>query len=102
MGLTSAVLPCGWLYTFVAAAAGRGDAGEGALLMSAFWLGTLPMLVGLGGLVQLLSDRLRRYLPQVSTLVLLALGLGTLALRQPRANSLDTSHQDSSRTHSCH
>ena len=34
VGLLTALLPCGWLYVFVATAAGTGSAGSGALVMS--------------------------------------------------------------------
>lgn len=83
LGLTSALLPCGWLYTFVIAAAGRGTPLAGATLMTAFWLGTLPMLVGLGSVARLLSNRFAGSLPRLGTLLLLLLGLGTLLYRQP-------------------
>jgi len=50
MGLLSVLLPCGWLYAFVAVAVGTGSSVAGALVMTAFWLGTIPalMFVGLG------------------------------------------------------
>jgi sulfite exporter TauE/SafE len=102
LGLTSAILPCGWLYAFVTAAAGQGDPARGALLMSAFWLGTLPMLVGLGSLVSLLGSQARQYLPRVSIVILLTLGLGTIAVRYPRAHSGHDSSPQSPPPHSCH
>lgn len=101
LGLTSALLPCGWLYTFVVAAAGRGSPVSGATLMTAFWLGTLPMLVGLGGIARLLSAKFSRSLPQLSTLLLLLLGLGTLVYRNPL--DLHPSHPASGdHPRSCH
>lgn len=102
LGLTSAVLPCGWLYAFVTAAAGQGAPGAGALLMGAFWLGTLPMLIGLGGLVSLLGGKAQRMLPQLSLIVLLALGLGTIAFRQPGGRSDMPAAGDAASPHSCH
>lgn len=45
LGISSGFLPCGWLYTFVIAAAGQGTALSGALIMSAFWVGTIPVLL---------------------------------------------------------
>lgn len=48
MGLLSVMLPCGWLYAFVAVAAGTGSPVEGALVMAAFWVGTVPALVIVG------------------------------------------------------
>ncbi|MBY0396942.1 MAG: sulfite exporter TauE/SafE family protein, partial [Thermoleophilia bacterium] len=48
IGLLTTLLPCGWLYAFVVTAAGTGHALAGALVMAVFWLGTLPMMVGVG------------------------------------------------------
>ncbi len=83
LGVTSAVLPCGWLYTFVAAAAGQGAPASGAAVMAAFWLGTIPMLVGVGSIMSLLGAKARRWLPHSSAVVLLVLGLSTIVLRKP-------------------
>jgi sulfite exporter TauE/SafE len=78
LGLSTTLLPCGWLYAFVAVAATTGSAASGAWLMSAFWLGSLPMLLGLGVSVQLLTRRFARYLPRVRSVVLLGAGLAAL------------------------
>lgn len=43
-GLISTWLPCGWLYVFAIAAAGAGGMLWGMVLMTAFWIGTLPLL----------------------------------------------------------
>ncbi len=43
-GLTSTLLPCGWLYLFVLAAAAAPDAVMTIATMVAFWVGTLPLL----------------------------------------------------------
>jgi sulfite exporter TauE/SafE len=43
-GLISTWLPCGWLYVFAIAAAGAGGVAWGMVLMTAFWIGTLPLL----------------------------------------------------------
>lgn len=75
LGLASTLLPCGWLYAFAVTAAGTASAGWGAAVMAAFWLGTLPMLVGLGAVVQQLSGPLRRHLPALSAVALVVVGL---------------------------
>ncbi len=51
IGLLTTLLPCGWLYVFVAAAAGTGSPLDGALVMTAFWAGTVPMHGGPGARV---------------------------------------------------
>ncbi len=43
-GLTSTLLPCGWLYLFVLAAAAAPNAAMTLAMMVAFWVGTLPLL----------------------------------------------------------
>jgi uncharacterized protein len=43
-GLTSTLLPCGWLYLFVLAAAAAPNALMSIAMMTAFWIGTLPLL----------------------------------------------------------
>lgn len=44
LGLMSAFLPCGWLYSYVLAAAATQSAKTGALVMVLFWIGGLPAL----------------------------------------------------------
>ncbi|MDX2273656.1 MAG: sulfite exporter TauE/SafE family protein [Cyanobacteriota bacterium] len=48
LGLLWGGIPCGFLYVAQIKAAESGTAGEGALTMLAFGLGTLPVMVGLG------------------------------------------------------
>ncbi|KYG64136.1 hypothetical protein AZI86_13180 [Bdellovibrio bacteriovorus] len=43
-GLLTALLPCGWLYTYVLAAMASGSIWSGVLVMTLFWLGGLPVL----------------------------------------------------------
>ena len=43
-GLTSTLLPCGWLYLFVLASASAPSAIMSIAMMTAFWVGTLPLL----------------------------------------------------------
>jgi uncharacterized protein len=78
LGLLSTLLPCGWLYAFAITAAGTGDPIQGALVMAFFWLGTLPVLIGLGLSVQLLAGPLRRHLPTLSAVLLILVGLLTV------------------------
>ena len=48
IGLITTMLPCGWLYAFVAIAGGTGSAWGGAGVMAFFWLGTVPALSAIG------------------------------------------------------
>lgn len=101
LGLTTAALPCGWLYGFVATAAGQGSALRGAALMAGFALGAVPMLVGIGGIVRRMSATVRRLIPRLSAVVLLMLGLTTLLLRAPSSLAHSASHGQQG-SHSCH
>jgi sulfite exporter TauE/SafE len=79
LGLVSALLPCGWLYAFVATAAGTGRPLDGAIAMAAFWAGTVPLLAGLGAAVQWAAGPFRQRLPVVTSILLVAVGLWTIA-----------------------
>lgn len=78
LGIGTALLPCGWLYAFVATAAGTASAFLGALVMAVFWAGTLPAMLAFGEAVRALSGPLRRHVPAVCALVLVVLGLLTV------------------------
>jgi hypothetical protein len=49
--------------------------------MFAFWLGTVPAMVGLLRVTAPLIARLRARMPAVTAIALIAVGVGTLALR---------------------
>lgn len=56
MGFLSVFLPCGWLYSFVLVAIATGSFFKGAVVLTVFWAGTLPALIGGGyGLTWLYS-----------------------------------------------
>lgn len=78
IGLATGLMPCGWLYAFVVAAAGSASVPAGAALMTLFWLGTVPMMAGLGIGLRTLTGPLRRHIPLVSALVLIVVGLATV------------------------
>jgi sulfite exporter TauE/SafE len=89
LGLASALLPCGWLYAFVVLAAGTGSATAGAALLLAFWLGTVPALLGLGVGLNRLSASVRARLPRVSVALVLAVCVLNIASRWPPASALE-------------
>lgn len=80
-GLLTTMLPCGWLYVFVVAAAGTGSMLQGMFLMSVFWLGTVPALVAIGIGAQRLVGPMARRLPAVGATVIMIMGLLALAGR---------------------
>lgn len=81
LGLLTTLLPCGWLYAFVAVAGGTASATGGMLVMAAFWLGTVPIMAGMGLLAQRALDPFRRRRPVVTATVLVVLGLLTMTGR---------------------
>ncbi len=80
-GLLTALLPCGWLYLFALLAAGTGSALAGGLVMSAFWLGSVPALVALVSGLQFLSSRFRQLIPAAAALLMIAAGITTTSGR---------------------
>jgi hypothetical protein len=81
LGGASALLPCGFLYTFALAAAGTGSPVAGALVMGSLWLGNLPALLGFGLVIGGALSRLRRHIPLLSAGTVFVLGLLTLNSR---------------------
>lgn len=52
LGLLTAFLPCGWLHLYVVAAVLSQSRMTGALILFAFWLGTVPALLVSSGIVR--------------------------------------------------
>lgn len=77
-GLLTTLLPCGWLYAFAITAAGTGSPSAGALVMAAFWTGTLPVMLSLGVGLQRLAGPLRTRMPAITALLLVLVGIYTI------------------------
>lgn len=78
IGLLTPLLPCGWLYAFVATAAGTGNALTGAATMAAFWLGTLPFMTALTIGMRRITGPMAAKLPVASAIALIVVGLVTV------------------------
>jgi hypothetical protein len=78
LGLVTTLLPCGFLYAYVAVAAGTGSIARGTLAMVAFWLGTLPVMATVGLLARSALGPLQRRLPALSAAALMVVGLLTI------------------------
>jgi hypothetical protein len=78
-GLLTTLLPCGWLYAFVATAGGTGRVRDAVLVMLFFWIGTLPMMAAVGAGAQRLFGTFQRRLPLVGAVAALVLGLLSIA-----------------------
>jgi len=98
VGLLSGVLPCGWLWAFVVTAAGTGSALGGVAVMAAFWAGTVPVLLALGLGAQVLAVPLRKHIPAVTAVILVALGLYAIIARPTTAIAAMAKHQQMSET----
>lgn len=81
IGTLTTLLPCGWLYTFVVVAGSTGDAPSGALVMSAFWLGTVPIMMTVASLGARFLGPLARRLPLGGAALVFALGILAIAGR---------------------
>lgn len=93
VGLLSGVLPCGWLWAFVVTAAGTGSAFGGVAVMAVFWAGTVPVLLALGLGAQTLGVPLRRHIPAITAVILVALGLYSIIGRPTTAIAAMTKHR---------
>lgn len=80
-GLLTTLLPCGWLYAFVFAAAGTGDPRSAAVMMTLFWAGTLPMMLAVGYGAQRLTGAFRARLPLVTAAAVVVMGVLSIAGR---------------------
>ena len=103
VGGLSALLPCGWLHAFLLGAVLTENPGNGALVLSLFWVGTLPALTFFPLLAQRILGPVRLRAPQLSAFILI--GIGTLALAQkivPDLKTLHSSGDPSQATASCH
>jgi hypothetical protein len=79
LGLVWGWLPCGMVYAALAWTLLAGSAGQGALLMLAFGLGTLPMLLAMGSAARGLGEMARRpRVRQGAGVLIMLFGLYTL------------------------
>lgn len=99
IGLISGLLPCGWLYAFVVAAAATQSTLAGSAVMAIFWLGTVPVLLGFAGVVSKLGGRFLAQLPKVTATLIIIIGVMTIAGRlTPNVDSSIEQHESTS----CH
>jgi sulfite exporter TauE/SafE len=81
IGMVSSLMPCGWLYAFVLAATGTGNPITGAVLMIAFWLGTVPILALIVVGSSRCSPALAARVPKLLAVAVLLIGVYTIGLR---------------------
>lgn len=86
-GLGTTLLPCGWLYVFVASAGGTGSVRDGMFLMAVFWLGTVPAMLAVGLGAQRVFGPFRRKLPTLGAVTVLVMGLLAVSGRLTMSSS---------------
>ncbi|KHD88401.1 MAG: hypothetical protein OM95_09760 [Bdellovibrio sp. ArHS] len=79
VGILTAFLPCGWLYTYVLAAVATKSPWAGALTMGLFWLGGLPTLSAVPSMVRTTIDHAGLRHQKIAGGILVASGLYSLA-----------------------
>ncbi|TWU55248.1 sulfite exporter TauE/SafE family protein [Rubripirellula reticaptiva] len=80
-GLLTTLLPCGWLYLFALFAAGTASPVMGAVVMFAFWVGTVPALTALVAGSLWLSRRFTMVIPAAAAVLLITTGCFTASGR---------------------
>jgi len=80
-GLTSTLLPCGWLYFFVLAAAAAPSSAMTIAIMFAFWLGTLPLLSFAAWSWTSMSPRWKGLSQPIAAICIIGFGAYTLMCR---------------------
>lgn len=78
LGLVTGLLPCHWLYGFVAVAAGLGSPLKSSILMVALWAGSVPWLLGASSLSGL-ARRFAARSPWLARTMLVLVVLGLMA-----------------------
>lgn len=85
VGFIWGAIPCGLVYATMGLAAASGTAAGGALVMLAFWLGTVPALTAIGTGARAAFNGRYRKLAGVATIVV---ACGSLALLIPRGEGM--------------
>ena len=92
LGALSALLPCGWLWAFLAVAAGAGSPIGGAAVMAAFWAGTVPLLALVGGGIGGIGALWRGRVAVITSIAMIAVGIHTIASSNTRSHLLERFH----------
>jgi sulfite exporter TauE/SafE len=106
LGALSALLPCGWLHSFVLASAATQSAWRGGALMAVFWLGTVPALAAAPWTVRRVLGPLQRFAPRATAVLLIAAGLAGVGFKMrmltaTQAGGVDPAGDGIARCH-CH
>ncbi|MEK7207638.1 MAG: sulfite exporter TauE/SafE family protein [Pseudomonadota bacterium] len=101
LGLVWGWLPCGLVYSTLSWSLVSGSAADGAWLMAAFGLGTLPMLLAMGAAARGLRDIVRRvWVRRTAGILIMLFGFYTLFV--PGAHVGHAAHTEPAGLHSQH
>ena len=90
IGLLNGLMPCGPLQAMQLAALGTGNSLNGALSMLFFSLGTVPLMLGLGGLVALLGQRFARTVNLAGAVLVSVFGVAMLSQGAALSGMIDS------------
>lgn len=90
IGALSCLMPCGWLYTFAIVAAGTASPIWGAVVMVAFWSGTVPIMFALMMGLNRIGHSIQQRIPIAMASLVILIGVFTIAFRAPIAVGNDT------------
>lgn len=80
IGIINGFIPCGWVYIFLIGAIATQNPVEGAVLISLFWVGTLPALSFFSVITNSLLKKLPFNLTKAAGLILVVAGIITMFL----------------------
>jgi sulfite exporter TauE/SafE len=80
-GAATGLMPCGWLYAWLAVAAASGSSAAGGAVMFGFGVGSVPALVATNAVLAKASSALRRRSRRLAPLLLVASAIAVLATR---------------------
>lgn len=75
LGFLNGLLPCGVVYYFLALSLSAGSIANGALVMAVFGIATLPVMLGFGGLVNLISAELKSKMNYIFAGIIILYGI---------------------------
>lgn len=110
IGLLNGLLPCGLVYVAIAGAIATGTASSGAIFMFVFGLGTIPMLLAISLLGNMITLELRKKITKIIPyaivfigllFVLRGLGLGIPYLSPPN-NAMEIPVEKDAKPACCH
>jgi sulfite exporter TauE/SafE len=86
-GMVWGWMPCGLVYSALALSATAGDASKSAMTMLAFGLGTLPAVIGVGVMTQLLTrlSRIQRFKQAIGLFMIILALFSALPWLNPMA-----------------